>query len=67
MTLTTIIHEYEGLGTLRLESWKTIDSEQDTVTQNRHSMRANFEALETGARYCADVDDDQEILRDTER
>lgn len=42
-----IVHEFKELGILQLESGKTIDSEDGTVES--YWMRANFEALSTGA------------------
>lgn len=50
---TPIVHEFKELGTLQLESGKTIDS----AGFENYWMRANFEALVTGATYCTVVDD----------
>ncbi len=58
MTQTPIVHEFKELGTLQLESGKTIGLEGGTAVEN-YWMRANFEALSTGATYCAEIDDDQ--------
>ncbi len=56
MTQIPIVHEFKELGTLQLESGKTIGSEGGTTVENDW-MCANFEALVTGAAYCTVVDD----------
>ena len=59
MTQTPIVHDFKELGTLQLESGKTTNSEEGGTIIENHWMRANFEALMTGAIYCAEIDDDQ--------
>lgn len=65
MTIGPIDYEYENLGTLRLKFGKVISEVNvtntvgiDTPLKEQYLMWANFEAIESGATYCATFDDD---------